>query len=419
MLTRHNSRESQDGWTLMGVLRDSSIVLGVTGGIAAYKAAALASLLTRAGACVDVVLTQAAHQFIQPLTFSAITHAPVHTDPFAPWVGEFTGHVALAARADLLLVAPATAATIARLALGLSDDLLGLIALATTAPMVLAPAMEEHMLHHPATQEHLATLTRRGVTVVDPERGRLASGAVGDGRMAPPEAIVGAARHVLGRAGLLHGRKVVVTAGGTREPLDPVRYIGNRSSGRMGFALAQAAIDAGAEVTLIAGPTSFQPPFGAHVVPVETTADLLAAVEAATARADILIMAAAVADFRPERMSEQKIKKEPGTTSLDLRLVRNPDILATIDRPGLLKIGFAAETEHLVANAGRKLASKGLAMIVANDAEATIGAEESEATILTRDGATMSLPRMSKDALAAEIVARIAVLLVHREQPQA
>ncbi|HEX5992706.1 MAG TPA: bifunctional phosphopantothenoylcysteine decarboxylase/phosphopantothenate--cysteine ligase CoaBC [Thermomicrobiales bacterium] len=395
----------------MRVLEGKSIVLGVTGGIAAYKAASIASLLVQAGASVEVVMTEAAQQFVRPLTFSAITHASVHTDSFAPWHGNFTGHVSLAENADLLVIAPATAATIAKLALGLANDLISLIALSTTSPAVVAPGMEEHMLHHPATQGHLRTLTERGVTIVEPAHGRLASGAVGEGRMASPESVVAKATDVLGRSRRLAGKKFVITAGGTREPLDPIRYIGNRSSGAMGHALAAAAVAQGADVTLISAATGLRVPSGATLVNVETAAEMHHAVEQASVDADVLIMAAAVADFRPESKSRRKLKKSADMDYLDVRLVRNPDILATITRPDLLKIGFAAETEHLLENAAQKLHAKGLAMIVANDAESTIGASSSTATILTADGGITALPTMSKESLAVEIVAIVADLL--------
>jgi len=389
-------------------LEGSSILLGVTGGIAAFKAATIASLFIQAGAGVDVVMTEAAQRFIQPLSFSAITHAPVHTDPFAPWSDDFTGHVGLARSADLLIVAPATAAAIARLALGLADDLLGLIALSTAAPIILAPAMEERMLRHPATLGHLATLIERGVRIVDPEYGRLASGAIGEGRMASPESVVAAARDVLRRSTRLTGKKFVITAGGTREPLDPVRYIGNRSSGAMGYALAAAAMAAGADVTLITGETSLRPPDGAALVHVNTAAEMHHAVDQATLGANVLIMAAAVADFRPETESPRKLKKTTDQQYLDLRLVRTVDILGSIERPTLLKIGFAAETDNLVENAKQKLAAKGLEMIVANDAVSTIGEPTSRATILTAEGVVTTLPRMSKETLAAKILEMIA-----------
>lgn len=395
----------------MSDLKDKTVVLGVTGGIAAYKAATVASLLVQVGARVDVVMTEAAHRFVQSLTFSAITHTTVHTDPFATWHDDFSGHITLADRADLLLIAPATASTIARLALGFGDDLIGLIALTTRAPLLLAPAMEDRMFRHPATRGHLQTLVERGAFVVGPEEGRLASGGIGLGRMAEPADIVGRARQLLQSTARLAGTRVVVTAGGTREPLDPVRYLGNRSSGRMGYAIAEAAVAEGADVTLITGPTSVIAPVHIRVIPVETALDMLAAVQQSTINANILIMAAAVADFRPETTHAGKIKKERGQEHLDVRLIRNPDILASIDQPGLIKIGFAAETENLIANAASKLQAKNLAMIVANDAESTIGADHSTATFLLADGTVRALPKLSKRALAAEIVRAAADLL--------
>lgn len=401
----------------MSAFAGKTILLGVSGGIAAYKAAVIASTLVQSGSQVEVLLTEAAARFVTPLTFSAITHAPVHTDPFALWGPGFSGHVTLAECADLLIVAPATAMTIARLALGLTDDLIGLVALSTPAPILIAPAMEDHMFWHSATQDHLATLATRGVTVVGPERGRLASGRSGAGRMADPATIAARAEDLLAPAGPLEGVHVVVTAGGTREPIDPVRYIGNRSSGTMGYAIAEAARQAGARVTLITGPTALTPPTSIEVVAVETALDMQREVEAATRDADILIMAAAVADFRPEVRSKQKIKKTPALDGLDLHLTRNPDILATLDRPGLIKIGFAAETERLLENAEKKLRDKGLAMIVANDAAATIGAPESAATLLMPDRPAEALPRMAKDDLARVIVERAAGLLDRRGHP--
>jgi phosphopantothenoylcysteine decarboxylase / phosphopantothenate---cysteine ligase len=388
----------------MSDLNHAKIVLGVTGGIAAFKSASVASLLVQAGSRVDVVMTEAAHRFIQPLTFSAITHTPVHTNTFVPWTDEYSGHVGLARSADLVIIAPATAASIARLALGLADDLLGLIALSTEAPVIVAPAMEDRMFNHPAVRDHLLTLTDRGVIVVGPDHGRLASGAIGEGRMAAPEVIVEAATSRLRSSSQLRGRKVVVTAGGTQEPLDPVRYIGNRSSGRMGYALTAAARSAGATVTLISGPTTLRPPWGVEFIEVSTALEMQREVERATVDADMLIMAAAVADFRPEIRSERKLKKLTNQEFMDIRLVRNPDILASIDRPNLLKIGFAAETEDLVENAKQKLEAKKLAIIVANDAELTIGASSSAATILTADGDVMALPWMSKSNLASKII---------------
>ena len=400
----------------MSQLQGKHIVLAVTGGIAAYKAATLASLLVQQGALVDVIMTEAAGAFIQPLTFAALTHRHVHTDIFAEWDDDASGHVSLAANADLLVVVPATAAALARLALGLADDLLGLVALATTAPLLLAPAMEHHMWHHPATQQHVETLRSRGATIIPPERGRLASGATGDGRLASPETIFEAIMTRLQDSAVLAGKHIVVTAGGTREPIDPVRYIGNRSSGQMGYAIAAAAARAGARVTLISGPVTLDSPPGVAMILVETAREMESAVHRVIPDADALIMAAAVSDYRVAQASDHKIKKEAGSSTLDLHLVQNPDILAGIDQPGLLKIGFAAETDDLLENAARKLASKRLDMLVANDAVATIGAPDSRAWLLFPGGRVDALPRMSKDDVALRIVDALSMLLTERSE---
>lgn len=393
------------------MIAGSRILLAITGGIAACKAADLCSRLVQDGAVVDVLMTEGARRFVQPLTFNALTRRPVHVDAWQEWTSDRAGHVTLAAETDLLLVAPASANALARIALGLAPDLLGMVALATTAPFLLAPAMEHHMWNHPTTCGHVATLRDRGAIMVGPEAGRLASGATGDGRLAPVEAIVDAAAVVLGRDGTLAGRTVVVSAGGTHEPIDPVRFVGNRSSGLMGYAIARAARDRGASVRLVTGPSALAPPGGMDVIPVETALDMLAAVERATADADALVMAAAVADFRPAAPADRKIKKRSGQDELDVSFTRNPDILASIDRPGLIKIGFAAETEDLVVNAVAKLRAKGLAMIVANDAVATIGRADSEATFLLPDHPPEQQPAMPKQALAGVIADRLAALL--------
>ncbi|HEV2108571.1 MAG TPA: bifunctional phosphopantothenoylcysteine decarboxylase/phosphopantothenate--cysteine ligase CoaBC [Thermomicrobiales bacterium] len=395
----------------MNPLTGARIILGVSGGIAAYKAADLASKLVQAGAVVDVVLTRGAAAFIRPLTFQALTKRPVHDDVFEAWTEHSSGHVSLAAEADLLIVAPASANTIARLALGLADDFLGLLSLSTRAPLLLAPAMEHNMYLHAATRENIATLRDRGAAVVGPERGHLASGAEGEGRLSPVTTIIGAARQLLGRAGSLAGRYVVVTAGGTQEPLDPVRYLGNRSSGTMGFALAQAALDRGAAVTLVSGPTRLQSPVGARFVSVQTAAEMQNAVLSATESADVLIMAAAVSDFRPATSSHQKLKKSSLSDGPTVQLVENPDIVGSLIRPGLLKIGFAAETDDLLIHAAAKLHAKGLALIVANDAVATIGRDDSQAVLIEADRPPTVLPLLHKPDLASRIVDRIGELL--------
>ncbi|NOZ05651.1 MAG: bifunctional phosphopantothenoylcysteine decarboxylase/phosphopantothenate--cysteine ligase CoaBC [Chloroflexi bacterium] len=390
--------------------QDRRVLLGVAGSIAAFKAVSILSVLVQEGAGVDVILTEAAAKLVTPLTFQAITAGSVLTDMFAPQPDAHIPHVTLAERADVLLIAPATAHTMAKLSLGLADNLLSATALSTSAPLLLAPAMESGMWLHPATQEHVARLRERGATFVGPESGHLASGASGVGRMAEPDVVLGALRLLLGRNGPLAGKRIVVTAGGTREPLDPVRFLGNHSSGRMGFALAQAALDQGAAVTLIAGPVSLPRPYGLRdYVSVTTAAQMAEATLAAIAGADALLMAAAVADFRPANTAEQKIKKEKGAfTSLPLE--RTSDILALVAReksPGLKVIGFAAETSDLVANAQDKLRRKALDLIVANPVPATFGAGESEVTLVDRAGKVTPLPRQSKRAVALRILEEV------------
>jgi phosphopantothenoylcysteine decarboxylase / phosphopantothenate---cysteine ligase len=400
------------------ILSDKHIVLGVTGSIAAYKAAALASQLTQAGALVDVILTESAGRFVTPLTFQALTGRPVYT---SLWQTDNTGglsthiaHVGLAHEADLLLIAPITANTIARIALGLADDLLSVTALAARCPILIAPAMDAGMYENPATQAHVEALRARGVQVIGPGIGRMASGLEGRGRFVEPEEIVGACRRALGMAGPLRGRRVVVTAGPTREPLDPVRYLTNYSSGKQGFAIAQAAVEAGAEVTLIAGPvdSALETPYGAARIDVTDTRSLRDAVIAHASgrnQADAVIMAAAVADFRPAQRAEHKIKKVEGDAPA-IELTTNPDILYELSqqptRPRVT-VGFAAESDDLEANAQAKLARKGLDLIVANDitAEDAGFAVDTNRVVFITAGGVEPLPLMSKAEVAARIVA--------------
>ncbi|RIK45187.1 MAG: bifunctional phosphopantothenoylcysteine decarboxylase/phosphopantothenate--cysteine ligase CoaBC [Chloroflexi bacterium] len=399
----------------MSNLPGKRIVLGVSGGIAAYKAVELASRLVQARAHVDVVMTEAAREFVAPLTFQTITKHPVHGPVFEGWSEQARGHVSLAEEADALVVAPATANTIAKLALGLADDMLSVTHLAATPrgiPFVVAPAMEPHMFQHVATQSHLATLRSRGAQIVGPAHGRLASGAVGLGRMSPPEEIVAALDLALGAAGALSGRRIVVSAGGTQEALDPVRVLTNRSSGKMGYAIAQASLHAGADVTLISTPTGLPVPFGAKLVPVVSALDLLSAVEQHVSGADALIMAAAVADYRPATTADHKIKKHDGPMTVEL--VRNPDILATVATPGTLRVGFAAETQDIERNARDKLQRKNLDMIVANDARLAMGSDDNAVTIYFRDGRLLEVPTAHKDVVATRIVEAIAELLEPR-----
>jgi phosphopantothenoylcysteine decarboxylase/phosphopantothenate--cysteine ligase len=397
------------------MLEGKRIILGVTGGIAVYKLVDVASKLTQAGAAVDVIMTEAAQRFVTPLTFAAITHRKVRTDLFADWLGDDLGHVSMAREADALVIAPATANTLARLAAGMADDLVCAVTLSTTAPLLLVPAMESHMYQHAATQANLALLRERGARIMEPGSGHLASGATGVGRLPEPAQILDAIKATLGQGGPLHGRRIVITAGGTHEPLDPVRYIGNRSSGRMGWALVDAALLRGAMVTLIHGPVNSPAPWGVEAIPVQTTAELNTAVREAVVGADVLIMAAAPADFRPAHTSSEKIKKVPGEDTLTLTLVKNPDILAGLrGLPGterLIKVGFAAETHNLLDNARAKMVAKDQHLQILNEAVSSLGSETSAVTILDRDGGVETLPTQPKAVTAGRILDRIAALL--------
>lgn len=395
------------------MLAGRNVVLGVTGSIAAYKAADLTSKLVQAGARVDVILTAAAREFVTPFTFRSLTGRAVYGEMFQPATDEREEHVLLARRTDVVVVAPATATTIARLAHGLADDLVALTVLATRAPVLVAPAMDDQMWSATATQANVTVLRGRGVHFVGPEEGRLASGHVGLGRLAAVEDIMGAVRWLLGRGGDLAGRRLVVTAGGTREPIDPVRYLGNRSSGKQGYAIAEAARDRGAEVTLVSA-APLPAPYGVEVVRVETVAEMRDAVLAACRAADALIMAAAVSDFRAASPGEQKIKKGEG--GLLLELEQTEDILAAVP-DGLLKVGFAAETEDLLANAAKKLAAKRLHLICANDVsapDAGFGVDTNRVTILDAQGGIEELPLLSKYEVAQRLLDRVAALLSQR-----
>jgi phosphopantothenoylcysteine decarboxylase/phosphopantothenate--cysteine ligase len=387
------------------------VLLGISGGVAAHKSVDLASKLVQQGAQVDVVLTESAREFIGPAGLQAITKRPVHGSVFEPWSDSYTGHITLGEQSDLIIVAPATANLIAELALGLAPDMLTTAALASTAPLLIAPAMEDTMYRHPATQQNLETLRHRGAILIGPESGRLASGESGVGRMSEPATILGAARMSLGRNGRLRGKRLVVTAGGTREALDPVRYLGNRSSGLMGYAVAQAAIDAGADVILVSGPTSLPTPYGAVRVDVDTAVQMKDAVHEAVKGAQAIVMSAAVADYRPKDVRSEKIKKSELGATLSLELVTNPDIIAGIDEPGLLKIGFAAETSNLVEHARKKLVQKNLDLVIANDAEQAIGSRDNRVTLVWPDGRVDEIPLMPKDDVAVMLIDRISGLL--------
>ena len=397
------------------------VALGVTGSIAAYKALDLASRLVQAGSQVAVMLTDEAARFVSPLSFAAIVHRPVVTDLYDPRSEMGMDHVALAEQADLVMVAPATANTLAKMAHGLADDPVTTTVLATSAPVIVAPAMDGQMLENPATQANLATLRDRGLHVAGPASGRMASGLMGVGRMVEPEELVGHARLVLGRAGDMAGRRVVVTAGGTEEPIDPVRVITNRSTGKMGFAVAEAARDRGAQVTLIAARSTPPEPVGVEMVRATSARSMADAVREAARNADAVVMAAAVSDWTPAAPSAAKLKKG-AVSGLTLELERTEDVIASVQGPGLVKIGFALETEELERNARAKLAAKGLDLIVANDAgqEGTgMGADENRVTIIGRDGEARQVPTMSKYEVGHRILDRVAMLLAERGGPSA
>ncbi len=393
------------------MLTNKTIVLGITGSIAAYKAADIASKLTQAGARVEVVMTESATRFIAPLTLSSITGRPVITDMFEPTSEYSLGHIALAKAADVVVIAPATANTMAKIAAGIADNMLTCVVLATRAPVILAPSMNDNMFQNSVTQDNLAKSKARGFTIVEPAYGRLASGKTGRGRLAEIEIIIGTIKQVLGRKEDLAGKHIVVTAGGTQEPFDPVRYIGNRSSGKMGYAVAEAARDRGAAVTLITAPASLSEPAGIAVVPVRTARQMKEAIARAAAKTDALIMAAAVADYQPKSAVKSKIKKEAPT--LTLELVRTPDILTEVTG-NFLKVGFAAESEDIVANARRKLEKKNLDLIVANDitsAESGFGVDTNKVTIIDRNGKVENLPLLTKREVADKILDRVVELI--------
>jgi len=392
------------------MLRGKTIVLGVTGSIAAYKAAEIASQLTQSGAKVNVILTEEAVQFISLVTFRAITGQPVVSEMF-DLASEFSiEHVSLAKAAGIVVIAPATANIIAKLAAGIADDMLCCTVLATRAPVLIAPAMETSMYANPITQDNLSRLKARGFVIVGPATGWLASGKEGLGRLADINDIIGSIRQVLGKGGDLAGRHILVTAGGTQEPIDPVRYISNRSSGKMGYALAEAARDRGAKVTLITAPTSLPEPVGINVIRVGTAEEMRQAVENAAPRTDALIMAAAVADYRPIKAAKDKIKK--GKAGLTLELDRTPDILGSV-KGNFIKVGFAAESRNLMENAKRKLKQKRLHFIVANDViagDSGFGTDTNRVTIIDRTGKVSRLSLLPKREVANKVLDRVAVL---------
>ncbi len=400
----------------MSIFTEKHILLGITGSIAAYKAVELASKLTQAGAQVDVILTPSAEKFVTGLTFQSVTGREAFTEADL-WGGQaHVLHVGLGHSADLLVVAPITANTIAKLAYGIADNLLTVTALASQCPLILAPAMDVGIYSNPATQENVRILKERGAYFAGPAEGRMASGLTGLGRMVEPAELLGHIRLVLGRKGLLAGRRIVVTAGGTQEPLDPVRVLTNRSSGKQGYAVAQAAQDAGGTVILVTAPTSLPPPVGVQVVEAPTAQAMLEAVLSNSAQADALIMAAAVADFRPKRAAENKLKKRDGVPQLDLEAT--PDILQAVSELGKQRprrvIGFAAESRDLLENARSKLESKHLDLMVANDVSASdagFSVNTNRVTFLLPDAPAEPLPLMDKAEVAEKLIDRLVKLL--------
>ena len=399
------------------MLKEKRILLGVTGSIAAYKAVELLRELTKRGAEVQVVMTEAATKFVAPLTFETLSRQPVLLDMFTLAYGSHIGHIEATARADLFVIAPATARTIARLALGLADDFLSCIYLASRCPILVAPAMDSDMYQHVAVQENLSRLRDRGVHIVGPASGELASGSVGPGRLVEPPEIVEAIERILVTARDLADEVVLVTAGPTREPLDPVRYLSNRSSGKMGYAMAEAAAARGARVILVSGPTALSPPQGVDVIHVETAQQMHDAVLAKLTAATVVIKAAAVADYRPKQVAARKIKKDEAVREVTLE--STPDILAEVGkRKGRrILVGFAAETEDLVENARKKLQRKNLDLMVANDVSqpgAGFDADTNAVKMLDAQGKVEELPVQSKRSVADRVLDRVVGLLKQR-----
>ncbi len=388
------------------------MVLGVTGSIAAYKAADLASKLVQAGASVDVIMTTAATEFVGVSTFEALTHRPVTTGLWQAHTELSIDHVALAQRADCVLIAPATANTVAKLALGIADDPLSATVLATGAPVIVAPAMDADMFASVATQRNVETLANDGVMVAGPVCGRLASGLIGKGRLIDNQVLVGLVRQAVGRHGDYEGRRVIVSAGGTRQPIDPVRFISNRSTGKMGYAIAEAARDRGADVLLVTA-TGLPDPAGIEVVKASTVDEMRDAIVPSSSDADLLVMAAAISDFTPARVSDQKIKKQnPGGMSLELTRVE--DFMPLAHGRRLVKVAFAAETSDVEANARAKVAPKGAAFVVANDISepgSGFGTDTNRVTFVDGDGGVEALPLMGKLDVGHAILDRALPLL--------
>jgi len=394
-------------------IEGKTIVLGVTGGIAAYKAAEVTSQLVKLGASVRVIMTRNATHFVGPTTFRALSGFPVVTDTFEEPVHHEIAHISLAQKSDLLLIAPATANILGKIAHGIADDMLSTTVMACTCPVMLAPAMNTEMWHNPIVQENLQKLSRLGYHIIEPASGRLACGTEGIGKLAEVDEIVAAVERVLAGRRDLEGIRVLVTAGPTREPLDPVRYLSNRSSGKMGYSIARAARERGACVTLVSGPTALTPPPGVAFAPVETAQEMYEAVLERFPTQDVVIAAAAVADFAPARVAPEKIKK--ATSSGMIELKETPDILKTLGerKQRQILVGFAAETENLVESAQAKLRAKRLDLVVANDVTQDGAGFETDTNIVTlvSPEETAALPQMSKHEVAHRILDRVAKIL--------
>ena len=396
---------------MAGALANKHVVLGVTGSIACYKALDLASKLVQAGALVDIIMSYGATQFVTPLAFRSITHRTVVIDSFDPESEYSVEHVALAQQADVIVVAPATVHCIAKLALGLADDPLTTTIVAAKCPLVVAPAMDGNMYDHPATQSNIATLKKRGVVIAGPGTGRLASGLSGVGRLLETQELLGYISYTIGKDGDLAGRTVVVSAGGTMEPIDPVRVITNHSSGRMGYALAEAARDRGADVVLVTAPTSLPDPALVNVVQIRTAEQMGEAIQRHLDKADALVMAAAVADYRPATAADQKIKK--AEDEMNISLAKTTDILKSAEG-NYVRVGFAAESQNLVENAKAKVASKKLDLIVANDITAEgsgFGSETNQVTFIDRYMQVEELPLLTKYDVSNRILDRVRDLI--------
>jgi len=403
-------------YTVVTDRKKLTVVLGVSGGIACYKAAELVRLLVKDGFAVNVIMTHGAREFVAPLTFQTLSGNPVATDTFDLTQESEIGHIALADSADIFVIAPATANLIGKIAAGIADDLLTTVLMATMAPVLIAPAMNVHMYENPILQENIRKLRRVGYHFIEPAEGFLACGYEGKGRLPEPETILDEVRRVLGKKDLADER-LLITAGPNREPIDPVRYLSNRSSGKMGYALARAGLRRGASVALVSGPTSLEPPAGARLISVTTAAEMRRAVLEEFPNCTAVIMAAAVSDYRPSESSSSKMKRGKG--SWELRLEPNPDILKELGakKDGKLLVGFAAETDDLATNAKKKLREKNLDMIVANDVTqegSGFDGDTNIATIVDRTGASRALPLMTKDELANQILDHLLALKSQR-----